>query len=133
MANTKVAILDSLVTTLETLSAVNRCTRILLPPDEARTQEPYIGMISGTEIELAQDSTHILWGLSVDLILIKQGQEIEEMIDSVKTAIYVPPSIDNMKLVKFEGQEPVTLVDADQYSSARIVLYIIYVALKTGF
>lgn len=132
MANTKVAILDSLVSSLNTLSAVNLCTRTLLPPDEARGQEPYIGLISGTEIELTQDSTDILYGLSVDLLLIKLGDDIEEMIDKVKDCIYTPVSI-GAKLVRIEGQEPVTLVDADNYSSARIVLYIIYVASKSGF
>jgi len=132
MANTKVTILNNLVSALESLSAVNRCTRSLLPPNEARAQAPYIGVIAGTEVELSQDSTDILYGLTVDLLLIKEGDDIEELIDAIKTKIYSPISI-GAKLVRIEGQEPVNLIEDDVYSSARILLYIIYVASKTGF
>ncbi len=135
MANKKTNVLDALVTQLNNLSEITKTTRILLTPHEARKQSPYAGLISGTEEVIVEDSTHVRYELDVDVILLKRGRDVEEMLDAVKNLLYtdsIAATIGALQ-VRVVGQEEVALLDADIYSSTRIVITITYVATKGAF
>ena len=124
--------LDALVTGLAALDGMRKATRDLLPPSRARNLAPYVGVIATTEETLVEDTTHVRWGMEVNLILLIKGDGIEEMIDKVKDYIYGSPAIGTLQ-VKVVGQEEVVLINEDEYSSARIVLDVTYVSAKAGF
>jgi hypothetical protein len=129
VANTKETLLDSLVTMLGGITSVT-CTRRLKTPQGARDAAPYIGLLASTEEVLVRDATHTRWGLTVDLILMVQGEAIEDLIVDVKDIIEgdtLPTGALQMRLV---GQEPVNLITDDAYSSSRIVVDILYVSAK---
>lgn len=129
MADTKEALIDSLVSMLGAISGVT-CTRRLRTPQGARDASPYIGLLASTEEVLVRDSTHTRWGLTVDLILMVKGEAIEDLIVDVKDIIEgdtLPTSALQMRLV---GQEPVNLITDDAYSSSRIVVDMVYVSAK---
>lgn len=129
MADTKETLLDSLVTMLGGITSVT-CTRRLKTPQGARDAAPYIGLLASTEEVLVRDTTHTRWGLTVDLILMVQGEAIEDLIVDVKNIIEgdnLPTGALQMRLV---GQEPVNLITDDAYSSSRIVVDILYVSSK---
>lgn len=135
MANTKRTMLDLLVTELGNSSSVATATRTLLTPANARKKSPYVGIISGTEEVIVEDSTDIRYELDIDLILLKKGRDIEDMLDAVKTLLYgssLSSTIGALQ-VKVIGQQEVALIDADDYSSTRIVMTITYVASKGAF
>ena len=135
MANTKTGILDALVTQLGNVSGITKATRILLTPSDARKHSPYAGLIAGTEEAIVEDDTHVRYELDVDLILLKKGRDIEELLDEVKDLLYddtLALTI-GVFLVRIIGQEEVALVDADSYSSTRIVITVTYVAMKGAF
>lgn len=135
MANTKKAILDALVDDLSDLSSIKTATRVLLTPNKARDAVPYVGLISGTEEILVEDTTHIRYGLDMDLLLVTKGDDIEEMIDDIKNYLYdtdTPTSI-GVKAIQLIGQQPVTLIEQDGFSSSRIVVYVTYVSTKGAF
>lgn len=127
MANTKEMMIDSLVSLLGAISGVT-CTRRLHTPQGARDAAPYIGVLASTEEKLVEDATHTRWGMTVDLILMVLGEDIEDLIVDVKDiieGIVLPTGCLQMALV---GQEPVNLITDDAYSSSRIVLDMIYVS-----
>jgi len=129
VADTKEALIDSLVSMLGAISGVT-CTRRLRTPQGARDASPYIGLLASTEEVLVRDSTHTRWGLTVDLILMVKGEAIEDLIVDVKDIIEgdtLPTSALQMRLV---GQEPVNLITDDAYSSSRIVVDMVYVSAK---
>lgn len=132
MADTKVTMLDLLATRLTALSGVSTATRNLLKPADQRSNAPYIGVIAGDEDVLVEDSTHIRYLLRVDLVLIKYGDDIEDMITEVKDEIYAPISIGALDVHLIRTGE-VTLVYADDYSSTRMELEVTYAAAKAGF
>ena len=132
MANTKESIIDGLVTSLSSISGIHTVTKDLLTPTKARANVPYIGVISGTEYVVAEDSTDILYRLQVDLIILVKSKEIEEWIDKVKQLIYTP-IITTAKQIKIVGQNEVAVIDADKWSSTRMIINIIYVGNKTSF
>lgn len=135
MANTKSTILDNLVTQLNNLSSVQKATRILLTPSEARKWSPYAGLISSTEEVIVEDSTDIRYEVDVSIILLKRGNDIEEFIDAIKDLLYDDTLATTIgaKQIKIIGQEEVALIDSDKYSSTRIATVITYVASKGGF
>lgn len=129
MANTKETLLDSLVTLLSGISSVT-CTRELKTPQASRDSSPYIGVLASTEEKLVEDSTHVRWGMTVDLILVTTDSLIESFIVSVKDIIEgstLPTGALQMSLV---GQEPVNWITDDAYSSSRIVIDVIYVSTR---
>ncbi|MFA7286914.1 MAG: hypothetical protein WC052_04625 [Patescibacteria group bacterium] len=135
MANTKTTILDNLVTQLETSSSVAKATRILLTPVDARKHSPYVGLIAGPEEVVVEDSTHVRYELDISIILLKKGRDIETMLDAVKNVLYgstLAATIGALQ-IRVIGQEEVALIDADSYSSTRIVATITYVATKGAF
>lgn len=135
MANTKTSILNALVTQLKASPAVATATRVLLEPQEARTKTPYVGLISGTETVAVEDATQVRMELDVSIILLKRGRDIEEMLDAVKNVLYsssLASTIGALQVRKV-GQEEVALIDADKYSSTRILVVITYVATKGTF
>ena len=135
MPNKKTSILDTLVAQLGTVSSVAKSTRILLTPSEARKHSPYIGLISGSEEMIVEDTTDIRYELDVDIILLKRGRDIESFLDTIKNKLYdntLASTIGALQ-IKIIGQEEVALIDADKYSSTRIVTTITYVAEKGAF
>jgi len=112
-----------------------KATRILLTPAEARKWSPYAGLIAGSEEVIVEDITDVRYELDVNLILLKRGRDIEEMLDIVKNLLYadtLATSIDALQ-IRIIGQEEVALIDADKYSSTRIVMTITYVSTKGAF
>ena len=135
MANKKTSVLDALVVQLKALPVVATATRILSTPGGARKDAPYVGLIAGSEEVLVEDATNVRYELDVDLILLKRGRDIEEMLDIVKNLLFddtLPATIGALH-VRIVGQEQVALVDGDSFSSTRIVLTITYVAVKGAF
>jgi len=131
MANTKETILDTLVTAMGNLTGVQIATRILELPSDTRLKEPYIGVIGGEEVKLVEDSTEILWSLQVDLIVIKRGTDVEQLVDLIKNAIYTPINLGAaVKHTHVTGTQEVALVKQDKFSSTRLVLDITYVSTK---
>lgn len=127
MPNTKETLIDSLVGLLGAIPNVT-CTRRLKTPQKSRDAAPYIGVLASTEEKLVEDATHTRWGMTVDLILMVLGEDIEDMIVDVKDIIEgvtLPTGCLQMALV---GQEPVNLITDDAYSSSRIVLDLLYVS-----
>lgn len=135
MANKKTSVLNSLVTELGNLSTVTSSTRILKTPSDARKHSPYVGLIAGAEEVVVEDSTHVRYELDVDMILLKKGRDIETMLDGVKNLLYTSSLASTIGAlqVRIIGQEEVALLDADTYSSTRIIMTITYVALKGAF
>ncbi len=135
MANKKRTMLDLLVTQIGNLSSVMKATRILLTPANSRKHAPYAGLVSSTEEVMVEDATDIRYELDVDLILLTQGRDIEDMLDSVKNLLYDDSLAVTIgaKQVRIIGQEEVALVDADSFSSTRIAMTITYVAAKGAF
>ncbi len=126
------AILNALAVQLDGLSEINKAVRILLLPIEARKQSPYAGLISGNESVVVEDKTHIRYELDADLILLKKGRDIEEMLDAVKNLLYsnsLAATVGALQ-IRIIGQEEVALTDADLYSSMRIVMTITYTLTK---
>lgn len=126
------SILDALAIQLGNLPEINKAERILLLPSEARKQSPYAGLISSTKDAIVEDTTHIRYELDVDLILLKRGRDIEQVLDAVKNLLYtdsLATTIGAMQ-VRVIGQEEVALIDANLYSSTRIVMTITYATLK---
>lgn len=135
MPNIKTSILDILVTQLGEVASVGKATRILLTPTEARKHSPYVGLISGPEEVIVEDETDIRYELDVDIILLKRGRDIESFLDTIKNKIYdstLAATIGALQ-IKIIGQEEVALIDADKYSSTRIVTTITYIAVKGAF
>ena len=131
MANTKQTLLDALVTAIGGLSEVTTATRDLYKPNAARTAQPYAGIIDRAEVVLVDDDTNVLYLLDVDIILLKSGDAIEEMIDAVKDAMQVGMAATiGAKQIKFNGSEEVALINADDHSQARMVFEIIYTSTK---
>ena len=135
MANTKTNMLDVLVSELKDITAVREATRILLTPAEARKHAPYIGLIAGREEAIVEDATDVRYELEVNLILLIKGRDIEGFIDDVKDALYATtlPAVIGALQVKIVGQEEVALIDADIYSSTRVLVIVTYVTNKGGF
>jgi hypothetical protein len=131
----KTVILDALVVQIGSLPAVTTATRVLLLPSAARKHSPYAGLISGTEEKIVEDTTHVRYELDVDLILLKKGRDIEEMLASVETLLYANTLATDIGAlqVRVIGQEEVALIDVDSFSSTRIVMTITYVAAKGAF
>ena len=144
MSNTKVTMIDALVAQLNTISGIGLATRDLLTPANARKNTPYIGVITGDEVKLVEDDAKVRWALTVDLIVLVKGDNVEEWIDKVKSLVFAPgvpsplpsPLPDTLATtigalhVSVEGQNEVALVNADDCSSTRMVLLIIYVSDK---
>ncbi len=131
MANTKQTMIDALVTAIGNLAEVTTATRDLLKPTAARTAAPYAGIIDRAEVVLVDDSTNVLYLLDVDMILLKAGDAIEEMIDAVKDAMMVGMAATiGAKQIKYNGSEEVALIQADGHSQVRMVFEIIYVSTK---
>jgi len=135
MANKKTNVLDALVVALGNLSEVSTATRILATPATARKKSPYVGLIAGAEEPIVEDDTDVRFVLDVDIILLKNGRDIEKMLDVVKDLLYsdaLAATIEAFQIRKI-GQEEVALLDADKYSSTRIIVTITYVATKGAF
>lgn len=133
--HTKTTILDALVAQLEALPEVATATRVLLSPANARKSSPYAGLIAGAEEVVVEDAANIRYELDVDIILLKKGIDIESMLDAVKIKLFSTPiavAIGALQ-VRIVGQEPVALIDEDNYSSTRIVTVITYVITKDSF
>jgi len=135
MAHTKTSVLDTLITQIISLPEIKTTTRILLSPQNARKNVPYAGLIAGTEEAIVEDTTHVRYELDVDLVLLVRGRDIEKTLDAVKQLLYTSSLAATIgaKHICVVGQEDVALVDADSYSSTRIVITITYVATKGAF
>lgn len=135
MSNTKTTILDALIVKLEASAQVGKATRVLMAPAEARKWSPYVGLIAGQKRKIVQDPTQIRFELPIDLILLKKGREIEEMLDGVKNVLYSGALANDIGAlqVRIIGQEEVAILDADKWSSTRIIAIITYVVTKSAF
>lgn len=131
MANTKETILDTLVTAMGNVTGVTIATRELELPSDTRKKEPYIGIIAGEEAILVEDATEILWSLPVDMIVIKRGTDVEQLVDLIKNAIYAPINLGAaVKHTHVVSTQEVAVVTQDKFSSTRLVLDITYVSTK---
>lgn len=135
MSHKKTEILDKLVEQLSGIPGIVKATRILLTPSEARGHSPYIGLISGTEEVIVEDVIDIRYELEVNLILLKHGRDIEIMLDAVKNLLYDPTLASTIGALQIRiiGQEEVALIDADKYSSTRVLIIVTYVTSKSSF
>jgi len=136
MANTKQTFLDSLVTQMNDLSGVKVATRQLLSTSKTRENTPYVGIISGLEQILVEDTTNIRYALEVEIFIITKQQDnaIEPLIDTIKNLIYAPIDLgDNVLLTRVLATEPVDITNQDKFSSATIALEIIYYSTKGAF
>jgi hypothetical protein len=134
MANTKTGILDALTIQLGGMLTVATATRILLSPASARKKAPYIGLIAGPKEMIVEDTTDVRFELDVDLILLKKGRDIEIMLDSVKQLLHTDSLAVTIGALQISiiGQEEVALIDADSFSSTRVVATITYVSSKSA-
>lgn len=135
MANTKVTILNNIVTQLSGITGVHTVTRNLFTPVEARKRSPYLGVISNDEVVVTEDDTDILYRTNVDIIILVKTRLIEEWIDLVKQVVYNSSFAGTVgaKQIRLIGQREVALINADEWSSTRIILEMIYVSSKSGF
>jgi hypothetical protein len=131
MANTKIAIIDAIVSELNDISGITLATRDLLKPAEQRANAPYVGVISTNEIVLVDDGTNIRWACDLEMMLVQPGDDIEKLVDLVRDAM-----LDGMaatvgaKDIRLVGLFEVTQVEADEYSSTRILFEMVYVSAK---
>lgn len=132
MANTRKALIASLVAGLGGLTGIRKATNRLYAPSQAREAAPYIGVLVASEEILVEDATAIRFGAEVDLIMLAPDDDIQELTDQVKTYIYDIPSIGALQ-VKIIGHEEMSMVTEDRYSSVRITLHVTYVATKGAF
>lgn len=132
MANTRKGIIAELVSDLGTLTGIRTATNRLLSPSQAREAAPYIGVILATEEILVEDDTAIRYGTEIDLVMLAPDDDIDELIDLVKTYLYDEPSIGALQ-IKIIGHEELTNVTEDHYSSARITCHVTYVVTKGAF
>lgn len=135
MANTKETMLDALVTELGNITGVNLATRDLLTPKQQRENSPYIGLIAGDELNAAEDATHVMWELQVDLVMGLLSNEIEDMIDEVREVIFdtATPTTIGAKHIRLESTDEVAVISEDDYSSTRMILIITYSSEKGAF
>lgn len=135
MANTKTSILDALVAQINAMPEVSKATRVLLTPADTRKNAPYVGVLSGPEETVVEDATHVRYELEINLITVYNDRDIEKFIDALKNKLYTASLATTIgaKQVHIIGQDPVNLIDADKYSSVRIMVVITYVATKAGF
>lgn len=131
MANTKRDILDDLTAALAATSGINAASRVLLEPTEARASAPYVGVRSAGEIVLVEDSTHIRYQAQVDLLLVQRDGTIEELIDVVRDAMLngMATTI-GAKEVRLLGVSEVSVVNTNDFGSARVQFQIIYASTK---
>ena len=136
MANTKETMLDALVALLGGITGLTLATRDLHTPIQQRENEPYIGLISAAdESILAEDATHVLWQLQVDLVMGVIGEDIEELIDEVREIIFdtSTPTTIGAKHIRLENTGEVAVIKEDDYSSTRMILIITYSSEKGAF
>lgn len=137
----KVDILDALVTELEAITAVQKATRYLMSQSAIEKDSPYIGIVSGDEEKLVEDSIDIRFSLDVVLYIIteQQFEDIEGLIDDIKDAVLGSTSpIDlhtDLDVITIRDIGPVILDDLDneRYSSTQINLGLRYHASRGGF
>jgi len=136
MANTKETMLDALVALLGGITGLTLATRDLLTPLQQRESEPYIGLISASdESIMAEDETHVLWEIQVDLVMGVIGEEIEDLIDEVREIIFdtSTPTTIGAKHIRLESTGEVAVIKEDDYSSTRMILIITYSSEKGAF
>ena len=135
MANTKETMLDALVVQLGAITGVTLATRDLRTPKQQRESEPYIGVIAGDEQNIAEDATHVLWELQVDLVMGVMGEDIEDLVDEIREVVFdtSTPTTIGAKHIKLESTEEVAVIKEDNYSSTRMVLTITYSSEKGAF
>lgn len=131
MANTKLGMLTDLVEALNATTGIAYATRTLLEPTEARQRAPYVGVRSMDEAVLVEDATHIRYQLQVDLLLVQNGDAIEELIDIVRDAMLngMATTI-GAKEIRLQGVSEVSIVNTNDYASARLQFQIIYASQK---
>lgn len=132
MANTKLTILNALVTGLAGLSVNGdgvTATRELLPPDDQRNNAPYVGVVSQSEVRQAEDSTHILYDMQVDLVMVAERGWCEKFIDVVRDYVAGPPSL-GQKFLSIEQVQPVSDIRDDAYSETRVTCRVFYSSEK---
>lgn len=135
MANTRQTILDALVSEIEDLSSVRKATRDLITPEQARGEQPYIGVIASQEVVQAEDATHVLWELAIDLFVVVLG-DLEEVVDELRTLLFDTSTAATIgaKYITMHGMEPVAYVAGmDGYTSVRISVTILYSSEKGAF
>ena len=135
MAHKKKTVLDTLVIQLGNVVGVTKATRNLLSPADARKHSPYAGVLASAEEVVVEDATDIRYELDVDIILLKRGKDVEEMLDAVKILLYTSSLAATIGVfqIRIIGQEDVNIVDEDKYSSTRIAITITYVSTKGVF
>ena len=87
MANTKQTIIDAMITALGSLSAVNSCTRDIPKPSAQKTAAPFVGVVSYNEVLVVPNSTSDRYACDIELILIVEGDDIEQLVDVVRDAM----------------------------------------------
>lgn len=135
MANTKETMLDALVVQLGAITGVTLATRDLRTPLQQRESEPYIGVIAGSEENIAEDATDVLWELQVDLVMGVMGEDIEDLVDEVREVVFdtSTPTTIGAKHIRLESTEEVAVIKEDNYSSTRMILIITYSSEKGAF
>jgi len=132
MANTRVTMLTALATALEGLTGVNKATLDLVSPIEQRQFAPYVGVLASTERLMAEDATKALYDLSVDLILVQEGNNIENLLTAVRD--YCQSSTTaaaiGAKSISVDEVMDVNLIYNDAYSTTRLVTTIYYTSTK---
>ena len=131
MANTKQTIIDGIATALTALPGVNLATRDHKSPQDNRTYAPYVGIVSMNEAVIVDDGTNIRWGSDLELILMKEGDDIEKMIDIVKDAMLsgMAATVGALE-IRLVANFKVAQIEKDPYSSSRMFFELIYVSTK---
>ncbi len=131
MANTKQTILDAIVTALDALGDVGTATRDIPTPAAQQTAAPFVGIVSTNEAVIIDDGTNIRWASDLELICVKAGDDIEQLVDTVRDAMLSGMAATvGAKEIRLVAVFKVHQVTAIAYSEARIFFEMIYVSIK---
>ena len=132
MATTKTILLNALEARLETITAVKKVTQVLELPAEARNWAPYIGIVDMGERVAIEDATHVRYALTVGLIILKRGTDLNTLIDSVRAIVLSATTTTAIGAlnIKLAAIGPVTSIQADDFAAVRMQCEILYASAK---
>ncbi len=131
MANTKQTILDAMVVALDALSAVSTATRDIPTPDVQQSSAPFVGVVSMNEAVIVDDGTNIRWGCDLELICVKAGDDIEQLVDVVRDAMLSGMAATvGARSIRLVAVFKVHQVAALAFSEARVFFEMKYISVK---
>lgn len=131
MPQTRAALIDALVTLLQSVPGMVRVTAEHEPPDQQRLKAPYVGIIVSSEERRVDDGIDILWLARIDLLLVAKNDSLDYMIDGCKEKLldYAEDQI-GASYVGLTSIEKTRLLDFQEYGSARMMLNVYYVSQR---